>query len=765
MDKSVRIVRLDIDEHDDFSGVDAIALVEQPAIEADFMYFSKVRPELFESYSDYPESVSNNAQRGIELNEKVGNKCATQVGKVRAQQLAKKEPISVETIKRMYSYLSRAEEYYDENDTEACGTISYLLWGGLSAKRWSEAKLKELGLFQGDIDVSALPDYVNEPSGSVIVKLDDCDCDSCTCAYAEIGPRGGVKKSPKAPKSKTPGDGKKGSDKNPKGAAGTTRGGIKIPKKVEESLQKKSDDFNERYKEKLGYGVNIGMLRAVYQRGVGAYQTSHSPEVSSAEQWGQARVNAFLYLVKEGRPQNKKYTTDYDLLPTKHPKRVENSKFVDPRAGENEAEFIGRCMESLEGEFPDRDQRLAVCYTSWRDRYESKVIEEYVEALFDFLGYLDGLPVFSTKEEAAEVAEIAGCKGYHEHEVGPFTVYMPCESHDKDYDDLLKEAVEEWQKSKMKSWNDLSEEELDGILSYLDEVGEDVMFSQDTFAGVTGGKQRRNVGDSVSFLDTPTTKIRYRYVVNPKAPSNKSGNSRDFCKALMRKPNVVYRKEDINNASFAGANPGFGPNGTNQYNLFLYRGGNNCRHIWEEVRFELKNGKWVDSTKSVTSIADLIKPRVPQTTLEPTTIGSLGIGTQFSKEEFADQQMLVGPAMVPDKLIYRIDMDGEYYVYFPKEAIKKIAYKYMENQYTDSANIEHNSNDPLKDIFVVESWIVTDPKRDKSVVYTGQEYPEGTWMVAMKVKNKQVWDEYVKTGKVKGFSVEGFFIDQLMNKK
>ena len=98
-----------------------------------------------ESYSDYPQAVRNNAKRGIELNEANGNKCATPVGKVRAQQLAQGKPISVETITRMYSYLSRAEEYYDENDTQACGTISYLLWGGLAAKRWSESKLKELG--------------------------------------------------------------------------------------------------------------------------------------------------------------------------------------------------------------------------------------------------------------------------------------------------------------------------------------------------------------------------------------------------------------------------------------------------------------------------------------------------------------------------------------------------------------------------------------------------------------------------------------------
>ena len=102
------------------------------------------RTEL-ESYSDYPDAVRNNAKRGIELNEKENNKCATAVGKVRAQQLAQGKPISVETIKRMHSYLSRAEEYYDEGDSKACGTISYLLWGGLAGKRWAESKLKELG--------------------------------------------------------------------------------------------------------------------------------------------------------------------------------------------------------------------------------------------------------------------------------------------------------------------------------------------------------------------------------------------------------------------------------------------------------------------------------------------------------------------------------------------------------------------------------------------------------------------------------------------
>jgi hypothetical protein len=98
-----------------------------------------------QSYNDYPESVSNNAQKGIDANEKNDNKCATAVGKLRAQQLAQRKDISLDTIKRMYSYLSRAEAFYNESDPNACGTISFLLWGGKSALEWSKSKLKELG--------------------------------------------------------------------------------------------------------------------------------------------------------------------------------------------------------------------------------------------------------------------------------------------------------------------------------------------------------------------------------------------------------------------------------------------------------------------------------------------------------------------------------------------------------------------------------------------------------------------------------------------
>jgi hypothetical protein len=128
---------------------------------------------LFESYSDYGQEIRNNAKRGIELNEKNNNKCATQTGKVRAQQIANGEKLSVETIQRMYSYLSRAETYYDENDMNACGTISYLLWGGKSALSWSRNKLKELGILEeAEAQPSVASSYPGEAaSGSVSPAL------------------------------------------------------------------------------------------------------------------------------------------------------------------------------------------------------------------------------------------------------------------------------------------------------------------------------------------------------------------------------------------------------------------------------------------------------------------------------------------------------------------------------------------------------------------------------------------------------------------
>jgi hypothetical protein len=136
--------------------------------------------------------------------------------------------------------------------------------------------------------------------------------------FAEVGPRGGIKSSPKAPKSDTP-------NPNPKGE-GTAKGdasgkrGAEVSAKDEETLKNKVKEFNDREANTKNGKATLGILKSVFQRGLGAYNTSRSPKIQSPSQWAFARVNAFLYLLKNGRPQNEKYTSDNDLLPKGHPK-------------------------------------------------------------------------------------------------------------------------------------------------------------------------------------------------------------------------------------------------------------------------------------------------------------------------------------------------------------------------------------------------------------------------------------------------------------
>jgi hypothetical protein len=139
------------------------------------------------------------------------------------------------------------------------------------------------------------------------------------------------------------------------------------------------------------------------------------------------------------------------------------------------------------------------------------------------------------------------------------------------------------------------------------------------------------------------------------------------------------------------------------------------------------------------------------------------------KELFAalkEKQMLMGPLMTPSKLIPRKDEETgeEYKVYFTKETIEKIAYKMMEDKLLDSVNIEHDGARRVDDVYLVETWIVKDPTSDKSLSY-GFKPVEGQWFGIYKVKDGRVWNEYVKTGKVKGFSVEGYFINNILTNK
>ena len=542
----MKIVKLDIDENSILAGIDAVALVEQPAIEEDFMYFSK--QEFADTFNDYPQAAVEAAKQGIKRNKENDNKCATQVGKVRAQQLANGESLSLDTIRRMRSFLIRQKDNYelqrDRKNYDACGYISYLLWGGEAALPWAEKKLRQAGE-EFEIDTTSLPDYSNETEGLIV--------------------------------------------------------------------------------------------------------------------------------------------------------------------------------------------------------------EEIIKSEFNIVDRIEGVPVYSMKEEAIAKAKELGCEGYHEHTLASGEiVFMPCSQHTEATDKVLSET-----------FDDMGSEEQDAIINALDNAGisdEDMLgagyievdkdaFYRQAFAQIITSPNKPSQADFGNLA------VRYKYT-GPKDDRN-----RKFCGRLL-KLNKIFRKEDINQLSITGENVEFGI-----YDIFRYKGSYNCRHYWAEKFYKR------DSNISAAGRALADSNRILDGTTTNNAViqksGKSDADPGLAKTSFAaldEKQMLVGPLMVPNKLIPRIDEDGnEYYVYFTEDTIKKLSYKMMKDKLIDSVNIEHDNTDKVDDAFLVETWLIEDDKTDKSRKY-GFDLPNGTWMGMYKIDNTRIWEDYVKTGLVKGFSVEGFFEQYAMSK-
>ncbi|NBP60132.1 MAG: hypothetical protein EBU53_03355 [Proteobacteria bacterium] len=127
------------------------------------------------------------------------------------------------------------------------------------------------------------------------------------------------------------------------------------------------------------------------------------------------------------------------------------------------------------------------------------------------------------------------------------------------------------------------------------------------------------------------------------------------------------------------------------------------------------------------------------------------------KEVDTEKRILMGAALIPNKQIYRRNSKNEeYYIYFSPDTIRKASELFLMRSNQNNATYEHDKK--LTGLSVVESWIIEDEQKDKSKLY-GFDLPKGTWMISMKVNNDEVWND-VKEGKVKGFSIEGYFADK-----
>ena len=256
-----------------------------------------------DTYGGYPKAARAAARRALKHKAEKGTSCGTSVGWERANQIASGEKLSLSTIKRTFSFLSRAGVYnqgkfYDEDGKEICGSIMYAAWGGTSMRNW--------------------------------------------CS-------GIINKS--------------------KRSAEEARN---ITATVKKTLEGKVKDHNEgNPKHKATYG----MLAACFRRGIGAYKTnpeSVRPSVKSPEQWAFARVNAFLYALRNEKFKGGKFDTD--LLPSSHPL---SSKKKSEKKSDTMQDFERRCGDI---QFRDEDEgRVVTGYAAVFD--ESTRIGEVDEVI------------------------------------------------------------------------------------------------------------------------------------------------------------------------------------------------------------------------------------------------------------------------------------------------------------------------------------------------------------------------------------------------
>ena len=115
-----------------------------------------------------------------------------------------------------------------------------------------------------------------------------------------------------------------------------------------------------------------------------------------------------------------------------------------------------------------------------------------------------------------------------------------------------------------------------------------------------------------------------------------------------------------------------------------------------------------------------------------------------------ERHICYGPALIPNKDIYRNNGEQEFYINFTEESIVKMSQDFMKNYKQHEVNLQHEED--VDEVYVCESWVVEDPYRDKANAL-GFNVPRNTWMVGMKVNNIETWDR-IKSGELKGFSVE-----------
>ncbi len=250
-------------------------------------------------------------------------------------------------------------------------------------------------------------------------------------------------------------------------------------------------------------------------------------------------------------------------------------------------------LKPITVEFTSEDLKAVMTEQEIREELGLKPIAD-VEVREDFskVGMIDGKPVFNTIEEAEAHSITMGCKGYHEHELEGKTVYMACEGHTEATE--LSKWIEEFGEDMPEDWVLVDEEVVDGEhndFNFEQVLNKEANEKLELASAVNATPNKRSSQDGVNRSYNEYYKVRYVYATD-NFLTNKSGTSRDFCRDMVS-ANKIYTKEDLVNANSQVVNKGFGIGGTQKYNIFLYKGGPQCRHFFLRriYKTSLRNAK------------------------------------------------------------------------------------------------------------------------------------------------------------------------------
>ena len=546
---ALRVIELDIDEA--LSGdtrVEEIALVLQPAIETEFMYFKQ---QSFETYNDYPEAAKNNACKVLRWRDEHGEEVQgmTSVGWIRANQLCGGERISEETIARMSSFQrhrqnSEIAEEYKGTPWKDAGYVAWLGWGGTEGVEWAQRKLESIREEMG-YDTSSLSPYIST-TGTTDFK------EPCYDGYEMIGMK---EKDGKMVPNCVPIEGFSQYDLDVFG----------YKTKYFEICPGAQSTFKDLVSIKPTED-SIGMIRSAAVVADSIFKIEDivlKKQTATQEQLDEAvvLVEDFKDIIGElEKIYKKKYDVSYM---DNHIKTI--------------ASYVGKeGMAEVDGCGCD-----CGCSDGTID----------TDGLYFGTTMINGMPVFESAEEAATYAQVLGCNGSHEHMVDGKVVYMPCDIHNPEIVQETSPEIDDFINDRGVELEDLFNEGW---------VLEEVTF-------VDAEKIRKEMGQKfnkmkpeqfVQIITTPNEvstqdlgNRRFRYVYMVGFGSELIETSREMCRRMLGGRQFVFRYEDIVALSSAlEAAPNSyklvpRPKGTS-VDCFQYKMGANCRHYWLQLVFD-----------------------------------------------------------------------------------------------------------------------------------------------------------------------------------